>query len=289
MITQQEKEAFLHREYCYLARLSELERELHRERKTSSEIQAAFDDSRGKASLRLALVDPVVNMEILLLREKLRQKEEKIESLQDEISSSSFDPKSICGQKLMKKCRALLEENQDLGRQLAEEKFQDLTVLVKTEKKKVEQLREKMREQSEFCSVLDDENEKLQCAYQLLQQKLKAAEADNVALRTRFELREKEREKEKEKERDKEREKEKEKEREKESEPILVSPQKSVTKRATPEVSVRIDDASDKTTSILESPKKEKDDRKRDRRRHLEKEKEKEKEKEREEKKRRKK
>eukprot|EP00397_Hematodinium_sp_SG-2012_P064082 GEMP01089824.1.p1 GENE.GEMP01089824.1~~GEMP01089824.1.p1 ORF type:complete len:192 (+),score=50.26 GEMP01089824.1:44-619(+) len=173
MITQQEKDAFLHREYCYLAKLSELDRCLLREKQIASEIQAAFEDSTSKTSLRQGLVDPVVNMEILLLRQKLREKEQKIESLQDEINSSSFDPKSISGQKLMKKCRALLEENQDLGRQLAEEKFQDLTVLLKAEKKKCEQLKEKLKESTEFCSVLDDENEKLQLAYQQLLEKLK--------------------------------------------------------------------------------------------------------------------
>jgi len=183
MITQQEKDIFLQREHCYLAKLVEQERLMLKEREIAAEAITAFDDRRERASLRQGLVDPAVNMEIMLLRQKLREKEQKIEVLQDEVNSTTFDPKSVSGQKIMKKTRQLLEENQDLGRQLAEEKFQDLTVLIKTEKKRGEQLKEKLRESQAFCAVLDEENEKLQSAVVQAGKKILAQAAEINELR----------------------------------------------------------------------------------------------------------
>jgi hypothetical protein len=61
------------------------------------------------------------------------------------LSKLSKTTPSISGQKLMKKCRVLHDENQSLGRQIQEGPIQDLLIALGAEKEKNRQLKEKLR------------------------------------------------------------------------------------------------------------------------------------------------
>ena len=68
----------------------------------------------------------------------------------------------------MAKCRQLLEENRSLGRQINEGPIRDLLVAWGLEKAKNEELKESLGEREKFIKCLDEENEKLSVALEIL-------------------------------------------------------------------------------------------------------------------------
>ncbi len=128
------------------------------------------------------MVDPTVNMEIKFLRQKLLDQGQQIHDLRDQLNAT-FDVKSSAGQKLVKKCTHLLEENQELGKQLAQDRTQDFQVLLDAERKKTDEAKDRLREQLEFNQVLDAENEKMQNTLTQLVRKVRdlASERDDLA------------------------------------------------------------------------------------------------------------
>ncbi|CAD7952958.1 unnamed protein product [Amoebophrya sp. A25] len=154
-------DAMATREHVYLAKLAEKDREIGKYKQVANDVQTRFEDAFEKTSLRFAMVDPAVNMEVLRLRQKLKAQDDEIDSLKQELKATQFKPTSISGQKLMKKCRALLEENQSLGRQISEGPIQDLLIALGNERRTVRQLNEKLQDAQAQCQHLDEENEKL--------------------------------------------------------------------------------------------------------------------------------
>merc|ERR1719265_1562288 len=94
---------FQRREYMLLSKMAQREREMRRLRQQASEAKNSFEDTR-KDSLRDAFVDPAVNIEIALLRQRLKEKDQEMERLKEEQTKSTFQPQSIQGQKLLRKC-----------------------------------------------------------------------------------------------------------------------------------------------------------------------------------------
>ena len=169
------------REYIFLAKTIQQEREMER-------LRSQLGDARVPAGESLAgtLADPTVNMEIKFLREKLLTDERRIAQLDEELQSR-FDVKSSAGQKLVKKCRHLLEENQELGRQLAQDRTQDFQVLLDEEKAKTAKVKDRLRKQLEFNKVLDTENEKMQQTVTVLVKTLRetSGERDDLVAQLR--------------------------------------------------------------------------------------------------------
>jgi hypothetical protein len=153
------------REYMYAAQVAALGREvdLHRAGKPPAE---------PSASLTGAFSDPVINMEICALRQIIADKDQEIEKLREELAAATFDPNAMAGLKLMKKMKKILEENQDLGKQLVEDKALGAAAALAKEKELHAATQEELRESTEFSSILDEENEKLQVQIQELTKKL---------------------------------------------------------------------------------------------------------------------
>merc|ERR1712232_561061 len=82
------------------------------------------------------------------------------------------------GQKLLKKCAHLLEENSELGRQLGEERMQILRVQMTAERKKRVQLRQRIAEFDQHAEQVDAENERMQKKIAELGQSLKDTRAE---------------------------------------------------------------------------------------------------------------
>lgn len=111
-------------------------------------------------------------MEILRLRQKLKEKDDQLDAYKVDIASTRFNPTSVSGQKLMHKCRALLEENRSLGRQINEGPIRDLLIAWGLEKGRNDELASKLKAREDFVKILDDENEKLQVAAEVLTSKV---------------------------------------------------------------------------------------------------------------------
>mmetsp|Transcript_80565 Transcript_80565/g.125523 ORF Transcript_80565/g.125523 Transcript_80565/m.125523 type:complete len:227 (-) Transcript_80565:53-733(-) len=160
------------REYMLLSKMAQREREMRRLCQQANEAVNSFEDTR-KDSLRDAFVDPAVNIEIAMLRQRLKEKDQEIERLKEESRRSVFQPQSIQGQKLLRKCADLLEENAELGRQLGEEWVQTLRIQMAVERKKKQQLQQRIVQCNEHAELIDNENEKLQQRIASLGQQLK--------------------------------------------------------------------------------------------------------------------
>merc|ERR1711972_642266 len=153
-------EEYRARERIYLAGLIEQEAGINRLRRTSSDVLSAYGDF-SRAAVRGALVDPTANMELLMLREKAREKDRQIIELREELEANRFDQHAPAGQALMRKCRALLEENKELGELIREDRIAELRAALKAEQRQNAQMQQKCAEASVFCKELTEENDKL--------------------------------------------------------------------------------------------------------------------------------
>lgn len=165
------------REYALLSKMAQREREMQKLRQQAGEAAHGFEDT-VKDSLRGAYVDPTVNIEIAMLRQRLKEKDDKISKLKEETQCAQFQPHSIQGQKLLQKCSHLLDENSELGRQLGEERMQVLRIQLTAERRRRAQLRQRVAAFDRQAEHVDAENERLQKKIAELGQKLKETKAE---------------------------------------------------------------------------------------------------------------
>ncbi|KAB0350320.1 hypothetical protein FD754_015177 [Muntiacus muntjak] len=113
------------------------------------------------AQLRSTMVDPAINLLFLKMKSELEQTnwKDKLEQAQNELSAWKFKPDSQTGKKLMAKWRMLIQENQELGRQLSQGR--------------IVQLEADQDELNDFIIQLDEEVEGMQSTILVLQQQLK--------------------------------------------------------------------------------------------------------------------
>jgi len=165
------------REYAMLSKIAQREREMRKLSQESAEAFHSFDDNR-KDSLRGGYVDPAVNIEIGLLRQRLREKDQEIAKLREEVTSAQFQPNSIQGKKLLDKCSHLLEENAEIARQLGEEKMQVIRIQLTAERRKRIQLRQRIEQFDKHAEQVDAENERMQKKIADLGQSLKETKTE---------------------------------------------------------------------------------------------------------------
>eukprot|EP00747_Dinoflagellata_sp_TGD_P164754 gnl/TRDRNA2_/TRDRNA2_185115_c0_seq1.p1 gnl/TRDRNA2_/TRDRNA2_185115_c0~~gnl/TRDRNA2_/TRDRNA2_185115_c0_seq1.p1 ORF type:complete len:228 (-),score=67.37 gnl/TRDRNA2_/TRDRNA2_185115_c0_seq1:68-751(-) len=166
------------REFVLLSRAAQRGRELRKLRQSANEAVCSFEDTQ-KDSLKGACVDAAVNIDIAILRQCLKQKDQEIQRLTLESQNATFHPNSIQGQKLLQKCTHLIEENGELGRQLGEDWLQKLRIQISLEREKRLQLRQRIRELDSHAEQVDKENERMQ---------LKIAELGNKYKETKTEV-----------------------------------------------------------------------------------------------------
>ncbi|XP_062858363.1 pre-mRNA-splicing regulator WTAP [Trichomycterus rosablanca] len=125
------------------------------------------------AQLRSSMVDPAINLFFLKTKAELEQTKDKLEQAQNELSAWKFTPDSQTGKKLMAKCRMLIQENQELGRQLSQGRIAQLEAELALQKKYSEELKSSQDELNDFIIQLDEEVEGMQSTILVLQQQLK--------------------------------------------------------------------------------------------------------------------
>jgi chromosome segregation ATPase len=159
------------RESSLFMRLSTKEQEI-------LDLQTQVSDLRKSISphtrqLVGTLLDPAVNSYIQKLQNDLKNTEKKLKQCQDDLDAQKFTPHSITGKKLMAKCRALQEENEELGRQISEGQLQKLTLEAALQREYAEELKSSLAESNGFVLQLDEEIEMMQATILTLQQQLK--------------------------------------------------------------------------------------------------------------------
>jgi len=175
-------EEYKAREHIYLAGLIGQEAELTKLRCMGSDVLSAYGDV-SRAAVRGGLFDPTQNLEVLMLRQRARERDIEIDRLREELEANRFDQKLPAGQALMKKCKALLTENRELGEEIKEERMADLRGAVQAEQRRNGELLARCNEASEFCKTLSQENEKLQGHIARVAGRLREARTELEALR----------------------------------------------------------------------------------------------------------
>uniref|UniRef100_A0A8D2AF58 Pre-mRNA-splicing regulator WTAP n=1 Tax=Sciurus vulgaris TaxID=55149 RepID=A0A8D2AF58_SCIVU len=126
------------------------------------------------AQLRSTMVDPAINLFFLKMKGELEQTKDKLEQAQNELSFSlNHSNQFQTGKKLMAKCRMLIQENQELGRQLSQGRIAQLEAELALQKKYSEELKSSQDELNDFIIQLDEEVEGMQSTILVLQQQLK--------------------------------------------------------------------------------------------------------------------
>jgi len=174
-------EEYRARERVYLAGLMEKEADMVRLRAMAADVLDAYGD-RSRAAVRGALSFPTANMEVSVLRQKIRDRDQQIVELQEELEANRFDQHLPAGQALMRKCKALLTENRELGEEMGEDRLSEMRAAVQAEQRQNTQLYQKVNEAAEFCKELSDENLKLQGTIARLAGMLREATAEKSQL-----------------------------------------------------------------------------------------------------------
>ncbi|CBZ51514.1 conserved hypothetical protein [Neospora caninum Liverpool] len=145
------------REHLQLSLIASLEAQLAETRANVTAYRACHDVVNNR--LRTAVLDPAVSMEIKTLRQKLFDTETLFRRAKEQLAAQNFSGQSVMGQRLINKCKTLQEENNELGRSLAETHLQPLTIEVAGLKKHVAFLRGELRQLRELNSDMDRDNE----------------------------------------------------------------------------------------------------------------------------------
>ncbi|XP_045069821.1 pre-mRNA-splicing regulator WTAP-like [Coregonus clupeaformis] len=116
-----------------------------------------------------SMVDPAINLFFLKMKGELEQTKDKLEQAQNELSAWKFTPDSQTGKKLMAKCGMLIQENQELGRQLSQGHLSPSW----RQRKYSEKLKSSQDELNDFIIQLDEEVEGMKSTILVLQQQLR--------------------------------------------------------------------------------------------------------------------
>ncbi|XP_051951736.1 pre-mRNA-splicing regulator WTAP-like [Xyrauchen texanus] len=169
-LKQQQQES-ARRENILVMRLATKEQEMQ---ECTTQIQYLKQVQQPSAAqLRSSMVDPAINLFFLKMKGELEQTNDKLEQAQNELSAWKFTPDSQTGKKLMAKCRMLIQENQELGRQLSQGRIAQLEAELALQKKYSEELKSSQDELNDFIIQLDEEVEGMQSTILVLQQQLR--------------------------------------------------------------------------------------------------------------------
>uniref|UniRef100_A0A8C7F404 Pre-mRNA-splicing regulator WTAP n=2 Tax=Oncorhynchus kisutch TaxID=8019 RepID=A0A8C7F404_ONCKI len=169
-LKQQQQEA-ARRENILVMRLATKEQEMQ---ECTTQIQYLKQAQQPNvAQLRSTMVDPAVYLFFLKMKSELEENKDKLEQAQNELSAWKFTPDSQTGKKLMAKCRMLIQENQELGRQISQGRIAQLEAELALQKKYSEELKSSQDELNDFIIQLDEEVEGMQSTILVLQQQLR--------------------------------------------------------------------------------------------------------------------
>eukprot|EP00798_Chlamydomonas_sp_ICE-L_P017957 gene17957-24361_t len=128
--------------------------------------------------LKQLLLDPALNKEFSRLKSELEATQAELKNTQEELAATSFTQESKVGRQLMAKCRSLADENEDMGRELAEGKAHMLETQLAMAKDFASEVQAGFLELQDHCKLLDDESEELQHEVFVLRRQIRPREGD---------------------------------------------------------------------------------------------------------------
>lgn len=183
------------REFLYVSQITTLQHELHSQQNVSLApsffnsacVPAPFELSPAvyhdiSAVGHNALLDPTVNLEIRELRLKLFEQANELQKTKDELRASSFSADSVMGRRLINKCKALQEENTDIGKMLLETNLQPLQIQIGILQKQLAFFKQQLKVFHASTMELEDDNVKLTRQLQDLTLHLKGVEQERDLL-----------------------------------------------------------------------------------------------------------
>ncbi|XP_041463151.1 enolase-phosphatase E1-like isoform X1 [Lytechinus variegatus] len=157
------------REQLLVMRLTTKEQELH---ELANQL-ADKNQNASTAQLRAATVDPALNLLIQRLKKELEDKTTNLQQAHEDMAAWKFTPDSQTGKRLMARCRTLIQENQELGKQVSQGKVAQVEAELALQKEINEELKNSQDEMYEMVIQLNDEGEGMQSTIVALQQELK--------------------------------------------------------------------------------------------------------------------
>eukprot|EP01023_Acetabularia_acetabulum_P029780 TRINITY_DN28063_c0_g2_i1.p2 TRINITY_DN28063_c0_g2~~TRINITY_DN28063_c0_g2_i1.p2 ORF type:complete len:191 (-),score=44.38 TRINITY_DN28063_c0_g2_i1:303-809(-) len=95
------------------------------------------------------------------LKNELEKRDEEIKSVREELQAVAFTPDSKNGRELVKKCKQLQQDNDDLGKELAEGNMQMIKLQVKIKEEEKDHWKQLYYQMEDHATQLEEENEDL--------------------------------------------------------------------------------------------------------------------------------
>lgn len=175
------------RENILIMRLASKEQEAQDMMVQIQELKQALAPSTS--NLRATLLDPCINLLFEKMQGQIKDLQTQLDEAKGELSAWTFTADSVTGKKLMGKCRMLIDENEELGRQLSQGRVAQLQAELALQKSANEEQGKNLDEMTGFVVQLDEEVEGMQATILHLQQQLKQAQ-DKAKERPKDERRE---------------------------------------------------------------------------------------------------
>eukprot|EP01083_Nonionella_stella_P145707 457095_1 len=163
------------RESELLFRLVQKERDVCALESRVKEAGAKLDKEMVK--FRAQYMDPVINQNFRRLARELEEAKANLKLAHDEIKAAEFSSKSATGRQLIQKCRSLQEENEELGRQIAECEENKTLAKLALQQEYAKELNATLQESNQFVVELDEEVMSQQATINELRQKLQKYES----------------------------------------------------------------------------------------------------------------
>lgn len=157
---QEEVKTLRRREAALQLQLAERKLEGAELRKELNTAWAAADPN--VVQLKQLLLDPALNREFNRMKAELEATQKELKHVQEELVAVTYTQESKIGRQLVAKCRALADENEEMGRELAEGKMHQLEAQLSMAKDYAADMRSSFAELEEHASMLDEEAEDLQ-------------------------------------------------------------------------------------------------------------------------------
>ncbi|XP_071819698.1 uncharacterized protein [Apostichopus japonicus] len=171
---RQQQSEFTRKEKIQKLRLSTKEQEFQELANKLTEISKG--QTPGANQLRSCLLDPALNLLFQRMKKELEDKSKQMQQAQEDMTAWKFTSDSQTGKRLMARCRTLLQENQDLGKQVSSGKIANLDAELAMQKKYNEEMKGSQDELYEMVLQLNEEGEGMQSTICALQQQLKEAQ-----------------------------------------------------------------------------------------------------------------
>ena len=128
--------------------------------------------SRMHGQLNNYPVDPAVNLLFQKMKQELKETQARYKQAQEDLSAWKFTPNSATGKKLVSKCKQLITENEELGKQLSEGRIARLETQLALQKNYTQQLKRSREELNQVVLQLDEELEAFQSTVLALENKI---------------------------------------------------------------------------------------------------------------------